>query len=298
MAGSGPRRSARGREGRQGLVGRSLRRWCPNSYCWTNEASISRIALNGRGWSRRRVLVQWAIDLTDIINDVESEGRDSARAARRFGSPCSLLGRALCQRLPHRPPSRLEDVHGRANRPLRSLHPDRQGSCGRRTESTERVPRRLAIRRVTSRRGRQRVRMILTGRRAQPQPLPRCRIHRGPDTAGKAPEVCRKGHRCYAKLSGVRPVLRAGESPSGVVTKPSSDGRQRARCAPRSSSTQCTLAAWTRRGTDLDGLICHDDAGGQDTSIACTGRRDDIVRRPRSVPLATVNRPGSRDCSG
>ena len=32
------------------------------------------------------------------------------------------------------------------------------------------------------------------------------------------------------------------------------------------------LAAWTRRGVDLDGLICHNDAGSQYTSIAHTAR--------------------------
>ena len=32
------------------------------------------------------------------------------------------------------------------------------------------------------------------------------------------------------------------------------------------------MAAWTRRGTDLAGLICHNDAGSQYTSIAHTDR--------------------------
>jgi putative transposase len=40
------------------------------------------------------------------------------------------------------------------------------------------------------------------------------------------------------------------------------------------------MAAWTRRGTDLDGLICHSDAGGQYVSIAHTDRLDDIGASP------------------
>jgi transposase InsO family protein len=40
------------------------------------------------------------------------------------------------------------------------------------------------------------------------------------------------------------------------------------------------MAAWTRRGTDLDGLICHNDAGSQYTSIAYTDRLDDIGAVP------------------
>jgi transposase InsO family protein len=40
------------------------------------------------------------------------------------------------------------------------------------------------------------------------------------------------------------------------------------------------MAAWTRRGTDLDGLICHNDAGSQYTSIAYTGRLDEIGAAP------------------
>ncbi|CAN5908697.1 hypothetical protein BH23ACT2_BH23ACT2_29790 [soil metagenome] len=40
------------------------------------------------------------------------------------------------------------------------------------------------------------------------------------------------------------------------------------------------MAAWTRRGTDLDGLICHHDAGSQYTSIAYTDRLDDIGASP------------------
>jgi len=40
------------------------------------------------------------------------------------------------------------------------------------------------------------------------------------------------------------------------------------------------MAAWTRRGTDLAGLICHNDAGSQYTSIAYTERLDDIGAVP------------------
>ena len=40
------------------------------------------------------------------------------------------------------------------------------------------------------------------------------------------------------------------------------------------------MAAWTRRGASLDGLICHSDAGSQYTSIAYTERLDDIGAAP------------------
>ena len=40
------------------------------------------------------------------------------------------------------------------------------------------------------------------------------------------------------------------------------------------------MAAWTRRGTDLDGLVCHSDAGSQYTSIAYTERLDEIDAKP------------------
>jgi transposase InsO family protein len=40
------------------------------------------------------------------------------------------------------------------------------------------------------------------------------------------------------------------------------------------------MAAWVRRGTALDGLICHSDAGGQYVSIAYTDRLDDIGASP------------------
>ena len=40
------------------------------------------------------------------------------------------------------------------------------------------------------------------------------------------------------------------------------------------------MAAWTRRDTSLDGLICHSDAGSQYTSIAYTDRLDEIDAAP------------------
>jgi putative transposase len=40
------------------------------------------------------------------------------------------------------------------------------------------------------------------------------------------------------------------------------------------------MAAWTRRHTTLDGLICHTDAGSQYTSIAYTERIDDVGAAP------------------
>jgi transposase InsO family protein len=40
------------------------------------------------------------------------------------------------------------------------------------------------------------------------------------------------------------------------------------------------MAAWTGRGSDLSGLICHSDAGSQYTSIAYTERLDDIGASP------------------
>lgn len=40
------------------------------------------------------------------------------------------------------------------------------------------------------------------------------------------------------------------------------------------------MAAWVRRGVDLDGVICHSDAGGQYVSIAHTDRLDDIGAAP------------------
>lgn len=40
------------------------------------------------------------------------------------------------------------------------------------------------------------------------------------------------------------------------------------------------MAAWTRGGTSLDGLICHNDAGSQYTSIAYTERLADIGAAP------------------
>ena len=40
------------------------------------------------------------------------------------------------------------------------------------------------------------------------------------------------------------------------------------------------MAAWTRRGVDIDGVICHSDAGSQYTSIAYTERVADIGAAP------------------
>jgi putative transposase len=40
------------------------------------------------------------------------------------------------------------------------------------------------------------------------------------------------------------------------------------------------MAAWTRRGTDLAGLICHHDAGSQYTSIAHTDAVAELEARP------------------
>ncbi|MGH9031132.1 MAG: IS3 family transposase, partial [Acidimicrobiia bacterium] len=36
------------------------------------------------------------------------------------------------------------------------------------------------------------------------------------------------------------------------------------------------MAAWTRRGVNIDGVICHSDAGSQYTSIAYTERLEEI----------------------
>jgi putative transposase len=40
------------------------------------------------------------------------------------------------------------------------------------------------------------------------------------------------------------------------------------------------MAAWTRRAIDIDGVICHSDAGSQYTSIAYTDRLDEIDAAP------------------
>jgi putative transposase len=40
------------------------------------------------------------------------------------------------------------------------------------------------------------------------------------------------------------------------------------------------MAAWTRRHTSIDGLICHTDAGSQYTSILYTERLDDVGAAP------------------
>ena len=63
--------------------------------------------------------------------------------------------------------------------------------------------------------------------------------------------------------------------------------------AARSMTTPLVLdalnmAAWTRRHTTLDGLICHTDAGSQYTSILYTERIDDVGAALQSAPWATV----------
>jgi putative transposase len=40
------------------------------------------------------------------------------------------------------------------------------------------------------------------------------------------------------------------------------------------------MAAWIRRGVDIDGVVCHSDAGSQYTSIAYTDRLDEIGAAP------------------
>ena len=40
------------------------------------------------------------------------------------------------------------------------------------------------------------------------------------------------------------------------------------------------MAAWTRRNTSLEGLVCHTDAGSQYTSIAYTERLSDVGATP------------------
>lgn len=40
------------------------------------------------------------------------------------------------------------------------------------------------------------------------------------------------------------------------------------------------MAAWVRRGVDIDGVVCHSDAGSQYTSIAYTDRLDEIGAAP------------------
>jgi putative transposase len=40
------------------------------------------------------------------------------------------------------------------------------------------------------------------------------------------------------------------------------------------------MAAWTRRNTTLDGLVCHTDAGSQYTSIGYTERLSDVGAAP------------------
>lgn len=40
------------------------------------------------------------------------------------------------------------------------------------------------------------------------------------------------------------------------------------------------MAAWTRRGVNIEGVICHSDAGSQYTSLAYTDRLDEIDAAP------------------
>jgi len=40
------------------------------------------------------------------------------------------------------------------------------------------------------------------------------------------------------------------------------------------------MAAWTRRGVDIDGVVCHSDAGSQYTSITYTDRLAEIGAAP------------------
>ena len=46
------------------------------------------------------------------------------------------------------------------------------------------------------------------------------------------------------------------------------------------------MAAWTRRAANLDGLICHNDAGSQYTSIAYTDRLEEIGAAPSIGTIA------------
>ena len=48
------------------------------------------------------------------------------------------------------------------------------------------------------------------------------------------------------------------------------------------------MAAWTRRHTTLDGLICHTDAGSQSLRLPTPNGSTTSARRPPSAPWATV----------
>ena len=50
--------------------------------------------------------------------------------------------------------------------------------------------------------------------------------------------------------------------------------------APNLVLDALNMAAWTRRGVDIAGVVCHSDAGSQYTSIAYTDRLDDIGAAP------------------
>lgn len=65
--------------------------------------------------------------------------------------------------------------------------------------------------------------------------------------------------------------------------------------AARSMATSLVLdalnmAAWTRRGVSIDGVVCHNDAGAQYTSIAYTDRLDEIGAAPS---IGTIGDSGS-----
>ena len=58
------------------------------------------------------------------------------------------------------------------------------------------------------------------------------------------------------------------------------------------------MAAWCRRNTDLDGLVCHTDARSQYTSIAYAERLADVGAAPsigtvggRVPPVVATDRP-------
>ena len=55
------------------------------------------------------------------------------------------------------------------------------------------------------------------------------------------------------------------------------------------------MAAWTRRHTTLDGLVCHTDAGSQYTSILYTERLDDVGAAPSIGTVGDCLFTGYRD---
>lgn len=52
------------------------------------------------------------------------------------------------------------------------------------------------------------------------------------------------------------------------------------RKAARSMTAALVVAAWVRRGVDIDGVIRHSDAGSQYTAVAYTDRLDEIGAAP------------------